>query len=66
MERISIGDIMSKIKTKEDMINFYREQGNKNNKDIGLYFPKYAGFYGKFFLQTLRGEKQVRTFLFNF
>jgi hypothetical protein len=66
MERVSVGEINSKIKTKEDMTNFYREQGKFFINFTGLYFPKGPGFDGKFFLQTLRGEKQVKILKINF
>lgn len=64
MERIEASDLLRKIKTQEDKINFFREQGNSKIKIIGLYFPKKVGFDGKFFLQVLRGEKQVSNLFF--
>ena len=58
---ISICEIYSKIKTKDDIINYFREQGKLINKFniIGLYYPKLSCYDNKFFLEVLQGRKKV-------
>lgn len=48
---ISLTEIYSKIKTKEDIQNYYKEQGkiNYNLKNIGLYYPRLFRYNNKFF-----------------
>lgn len=61
MQNISISDIYSKLKSKEDIINYFRELGKflNNNKSIGLYYPKLSCYDNKFFLQVLANKKKV-------
>lgn len=61
MERIDTQLIMSKLKSKEDRINFLRETGNLLFNILGFYLPNDKGFDTKFFMQVLKGEKNVNT-----
>ena len=61
MERIDTQLIMSKLKSKEDRINFLREKGNLLFNILGFYLPNDKGFDTKFFMQVLKGEKNVNT-----
>lgn len=48
---VSVSDLSKKFKTKDDQINFCREQN--------LYFPRLPGFDTKFFLLWLQGRKKL-------
>lgn len=62
MQTIFLHEIYSKLKTKEDIINYFRENGKFINliyKSKGLYYPNYSAFNNKFFLDVLAGRKKV-------
>ena len=49
---LSIAKIYSKMKTKDDIMNYFREQDKSINKfnNIGLYYPKLSSYDNRFFL----------------
>ncbi len=59
MESIQVSDLVQKLPSKEDKINFFKEQGAGPVLIIGLLFPDLRGFDAKFFFQVLAGEKNV-------
>lgn len=63
METTSMDAIHSKIRTKEERVNFFREQGNFLLIILGLYFPNESGYDSKYFLQVLSGQKNVKFLL---
>ena len=63
MERIDTQLILSKLKSKEDRINFLRETGKLIFNILGFYLPNDKGFDAKFFIQVLKGEKNVNIIL---
>lgn len=64
MEKIPLADITTKLRTKEDRVNFCRENGNNTITIIGFYLPVCAGYDLKFFLQFWGGQKKVNKILF--
>ena len=56
---VKVSDTMTKIKTKEDMINVMRERGKLDYLKNRIFFPKEPGYDGKYFLQVLTGNKKV-------
>ena len=62
MQTIGINQIYTKLKTKEDIINYFREHGKYDLlllNLIGLYYPEYSCFNNKFLLDVLSGNKKV-------
>ena len=64
MIEVDISDIFSKLRTKNDISNFFRE--NSNNKFflflfiiIAKYYPKEKSFNKEFLLGVLRGTKKL-------
>ena len=64
MEKVDMQLILSKLRSKEDRVNFMREIGKRYFIISGFYLPTDRGFDGKFFIQVLKGEKNV-IFLYN-
>ena len=61
MEKVGLDYISSKIKTKNDILDFFRETGKWYFiKNKGFYFPNAPGFDSKFFFQVLQGSKKVK------
>ena len=65
MERIDVQLLLSKLRTKEDRVNFMRESGNHFFIILGFYLPNERGFDSKFFIQVLKGQKNVK-YLYNY
>lgn len=68
METIFVHEIYAKLKSKEDIINYFREQGKPiklYNIIKGLYYPNYSSFNNKFFLDVLAGRKKVSHKFYN-
>ncbi len=62
-----MADLAKSIRSKTDMINFFRERSNYKFKQFNIlilyidkYFPGKPGFDFKFFIQCLKGEKDVK------
>jgi len=68
MKNITIGEVFAKIKTREDIVNFFREQGNIyiNYLYLGLFYPSCSCYNTQFFLSVLSGEKLVNIYIYNF
>ena len=68
MKNITIGEVFAKIKTREDIVNFFREQGKIyiDNLYLGLFYPSCSCYNTQFFLSVLSGEKSVNIFIYNF
>ena len=68
MKNITIGEVFAKIKTREDIVNFFREQGKIyiNILYIGLFYPTCSCYNTQFFLSVLSGDKLVIIFIYNF
>ena len=64
MDHVDVQLLLSKLRSKEDSINFMRETGKNFILILGFYLPNDRGFDGKFFVQVLKGEKTV-CFLYN-
>ena len=64
MDHVDVQLLLSKLRSKEDRINFMRETGKNFFLILGFYLPNDRGFDGKFFIQVLKGEKTV-CFLYN-
>lgn len=64
MERVDINLVLSKLRSKEDRINFMRETGKINYHILGFYMPTDKGFDTKFFVQVLKGQKNVRLYIY--
>lgn len=64
MDHVDVQLLLSKLRSKEDRINFMRETGKKFFLILGFYLPNDRRFDGKFFVQILKGEKTVN-FLYN-
>ena len=64
MQVIDCTELLSKIRTIQDRIEFFRELGPSYFLFLGLYYPPIKGFDGHFFLQVLKSEKKVNFFFF--
>ena len=60
MEIVGLDYLRTKIKTKQDIVDFFREIGKLNYLTSGYYYPNSPGFDSKFFYQVLSGAKSVR------
>ena len=65
MVDINVSEIFQKLRTKTDVINFFREQSNYctiiNHQFIiiGLYYPNNPHFNKSFLLEVLSGKKKL-------
>ena len=66
MEQVDMQLILSKLRSKEDRVNFMREIGKRYFIISGFYLPTDRGFDGKFFIQALKGEKNVFFYIIYF
>ena len=66
MQTIGINQIYTKLKTKEDIINYFREHGKYDLlllNLIGFYYPEYSCFNNKILLDILSGNKKVINYI---
>ena len=65
MQYITLSEIYTKIKSKDDIINYFREQGKiiNNNKWFRTFFPKLSCYDNRFFLEVLQGKKKVKYYV---
>lgn len=61
MQRFPMSEILKKFETKNDRINFCRENSKLLFFNIiDFYLPSHPGFDTKFFVQFLAGTKKVK------
>lgn len=65
MNEINVSDIFQKLRSREDIINFFREQSNINKfikflfYNLALFYPKNPHFSKSFLIGVLCGRKKL-------
>ncbi len=61
MVEFDLKQLRTKFKTKKDIIEYFEDEGRNFCYHLGMWFPPFDSFDFEFFIQVIRGEKEVFT-----